>query len=205
MMIRPLLPLVLLVLMCWPALALAQGANPGGSETSFLGGFVGVASAEPAESLTAGAAAGWRISPWVTAEGRMSWIDRPSGQQMFTGGFSALLTFPVEGRARPFVRGGFGLYSASFRVPADMSTVPAFYQPRLVGDPGGGFRTFNDPAVITGVGVKMISGRSFSWRPEVETFLVFRESRTFFVATASVQFSFHFEAQTPNPSRKPSR
>jgi len=205
-MTRPLRGLIAVAMMCWPALALAQpGTVPTGNECSFLGGYVGAAAAEPTQSLTAGAAAGWRFSPRISTEARMSWIKRPAGQQALTAGLSALMNFRAGQREQPFLRAGFGLYSATFDVAYNVGAAPTFYRRRITGDPGGGFQTFNDPAVIMGAGVQVMSRRSFSWRPEVETFLVFRDSRTYFVATASVQFSWHFDPTRTTPSRKPGR
>jgi hypothetical protein len=198
--------LIAVVVVLCPAAAGAQpGTAPTGKECSLLGGYIGAASAEPTESLTAGAAAGWRFSPWVATEARMSWIKRPPGQQALTAGLSALVNLRAGSRAQPFARAGFGLYSASFDLPYNLEAVPAFYRSRLEGDPGGGFQTFNDPAVILGAGVQVMTGRSFSWRPEVETFVVFRDSRAYFVATASVQFSFHFEPHGVTPAARPRR
>ena len=206
-MTRPVRGLVAVGMALWPALAVAQTrpAQTGGQECSLLGGNVGGASAEPTQSLTVGAAAGWRFTPRIATEARMSWIKRPPGQHALTAGLSALVNFRAGSRAQPFVRAGFGLYTATFDLPYNVDVAPAFYRRRFQSDPGGGFQTFIDPAVIMGAGVQVMSGRSFSWRPEVETFLVFRDSRAYFVATASVQFSFHFEPHRQTPSRKPGR
>ena len=186
-----------------PATAAAQTDSRHGRECALLGGFAGISFDGPEDSLVVGAAAAWRVLPRIVTEARMSFIRRPPGEDAMTAGLSVQFRLTAGRRALPFVRAGFGMYSATFDL--DRTTPPEFYRRRIGAEPAPNIRTFNDPAAIFGAGVDIGATRFVSWRPEIETFVVWRGSRTYVVTTASVQLSFHFEPHRVTPAVAPSR
>lgn len=186
-----------------PALAAAQGGPVAGPPCSLLGGFVGVASAGSDAGVVAGAAAGWRLTPRVSAEARVNWMKRPAGEEAMSAGLSAQFRLPLKSGAVPFLSAGLGMHVAAIDV--DRATPPEFYRRRIEQQPGPNLRTFTDPAAIFGAGIEIAAGRFVSWRPAVETMVVWRDSRTHVVTSASVQVAYHFEPHRVTPSARPRR
>jgi Outer membrane protein beta-barrel domain len=186
-----------------------QAAYPPGHGTT-LNGFGGVATASSEPGALFGGAVGWEITPWFGIEGNASWLDRPAGEEGFTAAASALVNLTGRQTVVPFVKGGFGLYRASF-ADADHVT-PEFYRQRLgeggsslatpqaFTDPSGTRQTFTDPAFVAGGGLNLFLSRHVALRPQIEAIIVTRDSRSHVVTAFTLHLAYHFEEHPITPS-----
>jgi hypothetical protein len=164
--------------------------------------FAGVASSASRTRSIAGGAVGWEVTPWVGLEGRFTWQDRSEDQDAFAAELSAHVNLLRARPVVPFVKGGVGLYRASFgRVLDD---VPEFYRRRLAPpDPALRARqTFTDPSFVFGGGVNVYVSRHVAIRPEVEAIMVRRDGRGHVVTAVTVHLAYHFEEHPITPGRR---
>jgi hypothetical protein len=163
--------------------------------------FAGVAAASSRAGALVGGAAGWEITPRFGLEGRMAWFDRPGRAEAFTAALTARANLMSARTAVPFVKGGVGLYRASFEA-AD-GNMPDFYRRRL-GPDFGLSRTFTDPSFVVGGGVSVFTSRHWAVRPEIEATVVRRQSRSYVVTALTMGVAYHFEEHpiTPAGERK---
>jgi hypothetical protein len=180
-----------------PAVGAAQTQTvpPGNtwSNGTTIEAFAGVASADSRSGALAGGAAGWEITPRVGLEGSVAWFDRSGGSEAFAAAFTAHANLLGPAIVVPFVRGGVGMYRATFDRGRD--DIPEFYRQRL--GPGtspiGTFHTFTDPSLVVGGGVNLFTTRHWVISPEVETILLRRHSRTHAVTSITAHVAYHFE------------
>jgi hypothetical protein len=159
--------------------------------------FAGVAAASSRGGALAGGAAGWEITPRFGLEGRMAWFDRPARAEAFAAALAARANLMSARTAVPFVKGGVGLYRASFEA-AD-GNMPDFYRRRL--GPGFGLsRTFTDPSFVVGGGVSVFTSRHWAVRPEIEATVVRRQSRSYVVTAVTMGVAYHFEEHPVTPA-----
>ena len=165
--------------------------------------LAGVASASSDTGPLAGGAAGWEITPRFGLEGSVAWLDRAGAAEAFSAAFTAHATLTAARPAVPFIRGGVGLYRASFAAADEM---PDFYRRRLLA-PASAFgmpRSFTDPSFVLGGGVNVFASRHLAIRPEIEAIVVRRNSRSHIVTAVTMHVAYHFEDHpiTPAPQRK---
>jgi hypothetical protein len=163
--------------------------------------FAGAAAASSRGGALAGGAAGWEVTPRFGLEGRMAWFGRPGRAEAFAAALTARASLMSARTAMPFVKGGVGLYRASFEA-AD-GNMPDFYRRRL--GPGFGMsRTFTDPSLVVGGGVNVFASRHWAVRPEIEATVVRRQSRSYVVTAVTMGVAYHFEEHpvAPGGARK---
>jgi hypothetical protein len=177
----------------------AQTTPPGNawSHGTTVDVFAGVAAASSRGSALAGGAAGWEITPRLGLEGRMAWLDRPGRAEAFAAALTARANLTNARPAVLFVKGGVGLYRASFEA-AD-GNMPDFYRRRL--GPGFGMtHTFTDPSFVVGGGVNVFTSRHWAIRPEIEAIVVRRQSRSHVVTAVTMGVAYHFEEHPVTPA-----
>ena len=103
--------------------------------------------------------------------------------------------------AVPFVKGGVGLYRASF--DSSVADIPDFYRRRLgPGEPAvGRSHAFRDPSVVVGGGLNLFATRHIALRPEIEAMVVRRQSRSHVVTAVMMHVAYHFEDHPVTPAR----
>lgn len=181
----------------------AQTMPPGNtwSHGTTVDVFAGVATASSRGGALAGGAAGWEITPRFGLEGRMTWFDRPGRAEAFAAALTARASLVSMRTAVPFVKGGVGLYRASFETAN--GNMPDFYRRRL----GAGFgmtHTFTDPSFVVGGGVDVFTSQHWAIRAEIEASVVRRQSRSYVVTAVTMGVAYHFEEHpvTPAGARK---
>ena len=182
--------------------AFAQSAAPNSTDwthgtTLNVFGGIGVDRAHTAGA--AGAAVGWEVTRGFAIEGTGTWFEWGDGANGFAADLAALVTLRSPRRLAPFVKGGVGLYHASFDTAR--SPMPAFYLNRLRPDGGFGDRaTFTDPTIVVAGGLTAWVSDRVSIRPEVDVKIVTRQSDAHPIAAADVRIAYHFEDH-PRESR----
>jgi hypothetical protein len=187
--------LIAIAVMTVATTAAAQTAVAG-QPSAALGISAGAAANGDGTQLTLGASAGWTLRSWVAAEARMSWFDRPAGDDALAASLSARLRLRTASGAIPFVKAGLGLHVGSF---AGGPGTPEFFQRRLRNQSGQ--QTFRDPAFVAGAGVDVKASRRFAVRPEIESMIVWRDGRSYVVTSLSMQLSVLFEPHNITPAR----
>ena len=164
--------------------------------------FGGVTTAESNVGGMAGGAAGWQASPWFGIEGNASWLDRPGSENGFSAAVNARLNLLSRRTFLPFVKGGVGLYHASFDAADDAAA--SFYRERLDASAAdlGTKRSFTDPALIAGGGVDIFLSRRVSLRPQGEAMFVMYKGDSRVMPAFTVHLAYHFEEHPITPSRK---
>jgi hypothetical protein len=164
--------------------------------------FAGAASSASRARSVAGGGVGWEITPWVGLEGRFAWQDRSRDQDAFAAELGAHVNLLSERPIVPFVKGGVGLYRASFGRTLD--DIPAFYRRRLQPpDPALRARqTFTDPSLIVGGGVNAYVSRHWAVRPEIAATAIRRDGRGHVVTTVTLHLAYHFEEHPITPDRR---
>lgn len=196
------LPLAAALVLAASTVAAAQPAPAGtwirGSTISL---FAGLATASSDTGGLAGGAAGFEITPWFGVEGSAAWLDRRGGAEAFAAALTVHASLKVPRPAVPFVKGGVGLYRASFGSSAD--DLPDFYRRRLgPGEPAvGTSHTFRDPSFVVGGGINLFATRHIALRPEIEAMVVRRESRNHVVTAVTMHVAYHFEDHPVTPAR----
>ena len=184
----------------WPAYSAAQEVvRPGEwSRGTTLSGFAGLATDGDRSGPVIGGVAGYEITPRLTIEASGSWLEFGDGVDAFAGAIKLRARLSGQRTVDPFVLGGVGFYRASFDRPS--SVAPGFYRNRLRA-PGTGLgdTSFTDPAVVVGAGVNFFVTRHFALRPDVESFIVFRDGRSLAVTSLSLHAVFHIESHPVTP------
>jgi hypothetical protein len=161
--------------------------------------FAGVATASSRGGALAGGAAGWEITPRFGLEGRVAWFDRPGPAEAFAASLTAHANLLTARPVVAFVKGGAGLYRASFE--AEDRNMPDFYRRRLV--PGFGIRrSFTDPSIVVGGGLNVFLSRHWAIAPEIEATVVRRQSRSYFVTAVTMGVAYHFEDHLITPGQR---
>ena len=183
-----------------PAYGAAQEVvRPGEwSRGTTLSGFAGMATDGDHSGPVIGGVAGYEITPRLTIEGSGSWLEFGDGVDAFAGAIKLRARLSGQRTVDPFVLGGVGFYRASFDRAS--SVAPGFYRNRLRA-PGTalGDTSFTDPAVVVGAGVNFFVTRHFALRPDVESFIVFRDGRSLAVTSLSLHAVFHIESHPVTP------
>ena len=93
------------------------------------------------------------------------------------------------------------MYRATFESVS--STIPRFYQRRMMSGPAGlQDRTFDDFVVALGSGVDVFLAHHFALRPEVAVLLVTTRSDTRTVPVYGVHLAYHFEPHPITPAAR---
>jgi hypothetical protein len=171
----------------------AQEETRGFTHGTTLTALVGIAVDDVETGPVAGAGFGWEITPRFAIEGSGLWLDRGAGANAYAADLNALVTLVAPQRIAPFVRGGIGVYGASFDVID--SPIPEFYRKRIVEHLAGfGQRvSFSDPAFVLGAGVNTWFTAHVSVRPDVELRGVWQDSDVHWLTTVAVRLAYHFE------------
>lgn len=185
-------------------IAAAQPVPPGNpwSHGTTIDAFAGMASASSNRGPLAGGAAGWEITPWFGLDGSAAWLDRSGTAEAFTAALTARANLRGGRTAVPFIKGGIGLYRASFDSSPDV--LPDFYRRRL-GAGGSALATsftFTDPSFVIGGGVDVFRTRHIALHPEIQATVVTRQSRTYVVTTVTMHVAYHFEDHPITPARE---
>lgn len=181
-----------------PATAGAQSSDWQHGTT--LSGFAGVSMDGEQTGSAFGGAIGWELTPRVAIEGSAAWLDRGVDAQALSAALKLRAALFGRDRVSPFVTAGIGAYRASYSHMSE--DIPAFHRARMAGPgPVGQSATFTDPALVFGGGVRFFVSRHIALRPDVESMLVLRDSRHYFVTTAALQIAFHFEDHPVTPAR----
>jgi len=181
-----------LALMLAPAIAVAQTQPP--PETSehdfthstITGVLGGVSFQDSQAHPTLGGMIGWTLTPKWTAEASAAWSDRSNDSTAFRASMSLRRNLWAQRRLSPYFKGGGGLYIET----ADQTSQ---------GTLGTSNYKFNDPAAVVGAGVSWLLNRRFSIRPEVETFVVWKDSKTTAITSVLALFEWHFERSNVTP------
>lgn len=184
--------------------AVAQTAPPENvwSRGTTFGLFAGVGTASSRSGVLVGGALGWEITPRFGLEGTFGWLDRSGRGEAFAADLTAQVAITKPGVVAPYVKGGFGLYRASFDSP--FSELPDFYRRRL-GPNSPALRvnhTFTDPSFVVGGGARVFATRQWSIEPEVAATIVRRASRSHVVTAVSVSVAYHFEEHPITPATR---
>lgn len=194
-------PLVLMM----SAGASAQTATPPEHEWSrgtTLNVFAGGAAASSTVGPLAGGAFGWELGPWIGIEGSGAWLRRNAGASAFTASLATHVNLTRPRAAVPFVRGGIGLYRASF--DPERRALPDFYAHR-VGTGPEARQAFTDPAFVAGGGVNVFATTRWAIRPQAEAIIVRRDGRHYTVGLMTVHLAYHFERHSTRAQRPPPR
>jgi hypothetical protein len=173
----------------------AQAAPPGNawSHGTTLSVSAGAATGSSETGAQVGGTIGWEITPRIAVEGNGTWFDRRNGAEAFAATLAVQAALTRTGPVAPFVEGGFGLYRASFDI--SRSAVPGFYRDRMT--PGAiGYsvtNTFTDPAVLVGAGLNVFATPHIAIRPQVEAWIVTRNSQSYVMTAVAVRAAYHFE------------
>ena len=168
------------------------------SRGTTLSGFAGLATDGDHSGPVIGGLAGYEITPRLTIEGSGSWLEFGEGADAFAGAIKLRARLTGRRTVDPFILGGIGFYRASF--DGASAAAPGFYGNRLraratrLGDV-----SFTDPAAVVGAGVNIFVTRHFALRPDVESFIVFRDGRSLAVTSLSLHAVFHFESHPVTP------
>jgi hypothetical protein len=175
--------------------AQAQAVPPGNawSQGTTIEAFGGVATADSRSGALAGGAAGWEITPRLGLEGSVAWFDRSGGSEAFAAAVTAHANLLGPAIVVPFVKGGVGMYRATFGQERD--DIPDFYRRRLgPGAPSPGrYHTFTDPSLVVGGGVNLFTTRHWVISPEIESIILRQQSRTHVVTSVTAHVAYHFE------------
>jgi hypothetical protein len=192
----------LLVSVSAAASAQTDPAAVGFRQCTTAGVLAGGGFATSDRGFVGGASIGWGITPRLTIEGRVLWLDRDPGSEGFTAGFSANLGLASLDNAEPYLKGGVGFYRASFDTA--QATPPAFYRRRIAEDDSAARTTyaFADPAVAVGGGVKLVDRRHFTIRSEIEAMIAWHDADGYVITAVTVHFVYHFEDHAITPARR---
>jgi hypothetical protein len=178
----------------------AQSPEPGGGAIAITGG--GATTASTVGALVGGTVV-YDVNDRLAVEGQAAWFDRGRAAEGFTANAGVLVNLVPLGRtAVPYAAVGGGLYRASFDVPyafggwhtADM---PHFYARRaaMIGAPMNGVfatRTFTDPSVTMGGGVRVTLAPHLEVRPDARAIVVLDAGRRHTIGMFGVNLGFRF-------------
>lgn len=200
--IRPLLlAMTALMVLAFPGRIFAQETRPehDWSRCSALNLSLGVATSDSELGGAYGGGVRWGLRRWLALNADGLWLPRPDGEKRFAAGVTAEFSIVDEWGARPFVQAGLGASVATF----DLSrrSMPGFYARRLAPDVGehAMARTFTDPALFVGAGLKSLVARNLELRPGVSTIIAMHDGRTNVTALITLGVSFHIENRAITP------
>ena len=199
---KRLLPLAsCLALMAAVPLA-AHAQTPNFSRCTTANFFGGAATAKEMRQALFGGAAGWEMTPRLSAEMTTKWLVPEGSAEAFSAIGTLQMAFTGRQRFVPFLTVGAGVHHASFDV--DKSEIPEFYARRLTAPAvmTSTRQTFTDPAVVAGGGVSIFASRHVSVRPEIEVMLVPSDSETYVMTSFTVRFAYRFELHRVTPDRR---
>ena len=161
---------------------------------STVSGLVGAARSSGETAATFGAGIGWEGNPRFELGAQAAWLNQRTDITGFAASLFGVWTMATGDRSRavPFLKGGFGLYRASFDDPT--TPLPSFYAGR-----DGSARRFTDPTFTAGGGLSVYLSRHISVRPVVEAVLIRRYSKSQVIPMATVQAVYHFEKHNVTP------
>lgn len=192
---------VLILPLLAPSVVLAQSGVPRHpwDRCTTAGLLIGAATASSDTGLVAGGGFGWRFAPRLALDVRTAWLDRQQGMDAFAASLTAQAFLAGSSSVAPFLRAGLGMYRTS--IDESVVSLPDFYARRLRGGSGlGATQAFTDPSVVLGGGVSVFVSRRIALQPEIETTIVFRNSRSYAVTAATIQFAYHFEDPRITPA-----
>ena len=175
-----------------PAVAMAQTQPP--PETSehdfthstVAGVLAGVSFEESKAHPTLGGMIGWTLTRNWAVEVSAAWSDRSNDSIAFGTSLSLRRNLWIGSTVVPYLKGGAGLYIET----ADQSSG---------GSIGASNYNFNDPAAVVGAGVAWLLSRRFAIRPEVETFIVWKDSQATAITSVVALLEFHFDQPRITP------
>lgn len=189
------------MLLVWGAMSPAGAQAPvhdwsDGTSVNLFGGVA--ADADGAGGLMGGGA-GWMVTPTFGLEGQVGWSDGVGGAETFAASLVSRWSPRRPRPAVPFVKGGVGLYRASF----DNATtqMPEFYRRRLTTADMAldHATTWIDPTIVAGGGFDIFASRHVAIRPEIDVAFVLDGGRAYPVTTVTVHLAYHFEARRVTP------
>jgi hypothetical protein len=180
--------------------ARAQSPEPGGGTIAITGG--GATTASTVGALVGGTVV-YDVNDRLALEGLGAWFDRGRTAEAFTASAGVLVNLLPLGRtAVPYAAAGAGLYRASFDVPYlggvwSTAGMPHFYGRRaaMPGAPvNGAFatRTFTDPSVTMGGGVRVTLAPHLEVRPDARAIVVFDDGFSHTIGLFGVNVGFRF-------------
>jgi hypothetical protein len=178
-------------LMVAPAISMAQTQPPPEtSEEDFTHGTVagvlgGVSFQESQAHPTLGGMIGWTLTSKWAVEVAAAWSDRVNDSIAFGTSLSLRRSVWTSRGVAPYLKAGAGLYIET----ADQSE----------GTIATSNYRFNDPAAVVGAGVSWLLSRRFAIRPEVETFIVWKDGRTTAITSVVALLEFHFDQPRITP------
>jgi hypothetical protein len=194
--------LIALVALLGAAPAHAQGTEPGGtaSTIAFVGG--GATTASTAGALLGGTVV-YDLNRRLALEGQGAWFDRGPRAEAYMANASLLVNLVPRGRpAVPYLAAGAGVYRASFDVPSlggvwALDGMPRFYARRLATmpfRPAVAFeaRTFTDPVVTMGGGVRVTLATHLELRPDARAIVVLDGGNSHTVGILGLNIGYRF-------------
>jgi hypothetical protein len=187
----------LAALVAWLAArpAAAQGQAPppeNWTRGTMLNLFAGAGADSTRAGGVFGGSVGWEVTRRLAVEGTGTWLTRGPGADAFAGDVAVLAHFRAPTRLVPFLKGGFGLYRASF--DPTRSEMPAFYRDRVVENPlFPHHAVFTDPSFVAGGGITAWLTERISLRPEVEAKIVTRGGHAHPFTAAVLRVGYHFQ------------
>ena len=182
----------LVALAAAPASAQGPPASAPWTYGTTLNVFGGAAVDSAHTGAAGGAAFGWELTRRLSFEASATWLARGAGANGFAADFATLFNLTPPRRLVPFVKGGLGLYRASF--DPTRSPMPGFYAEGVeAADVFERHAVFTNPAVVTGGGINLWLGEHFSLRPELDLRIVTRVGGAHPIMVAAVRVAYHFE------------
>jgi opacity protein-like surface antigen len=163
-----------------------------GTQLSLFGGVGREAGTNP----TMGATIAWEVIPYLTIEGRGTWLFPGEGASAFAGLLGARVPLRPGRKAVPFVSGAVGLHRVTFE--PTFGNVPDFYKRRLAANQRSS-ETFDDFTFAVGAGVDFYLSTHIAIRPEATAMFVRSPSDTRTVPTFGIHLAYHFENHEITP------
>lgn len=177
----------------------AQAPSHDWSDGTSVNLFGGAAADADGAGAVAGGGAGWMVTPIFALEGRVGWSNDVGGADAFAASLAARFTPWRLRPLAPFLKGGVGLYRASF--DSTTGEMPEFYGRRLTADDRRLSRaaTWTDPTLLAGAGFDIVASRHVTIRPEVDLSVALDGGHGYSVVNAMVNIVYHFEDKRVTP------
>jgi hypothetical protein len=182
--------------------AQAQDSDPGGvaRTIAFTGG--GATTASTAGALIGGTVI-YDVNRYLALEGQGAWFDRGARAEAYMANAGVLANLVPRGRpAVPYLAAGAGVYRASFEVPFvaggwSVDWMPRFYARRMAMmpfRPAVAFeaRTFTDPVVTMGGGVRVTLAAHFELRPDARALVVLDGGNSHTIGVFGLNVGYRF-------------
>jgi hypothetical protein len=181
--------------------ARAQGTEPGGTASTIA--FVGGATTTSSAGALIGGTVVYDVNRYVALEGQGAWFDRGARAEAYMANASVLANLVPRGRpAVPYLAGGVGVYRASFDVPFvaggwSVDWMPRFYARRMAMmpfRPAVAFeaRTFTDPVVTMGGGVRVTLATHLELRPDARALVVLDGGDSHTIGIVGLNIGYRF-------------